>query len=178
MPSRGIRDLREPGPAKPVCGLLYSDFSKAELAISMLEAILGPLDLTSFVFPFDVTDYYNQETGEDIKRLFVSFSRPVPQDSLADIKVRCRDVELEFAENGQRAVNIDPGMVTAERLVLATSKNFTHRIYIGRGVHADLSLIYQGKSFQPLPWTFADYRKQEVIEFWNVVRSLFMETRG
>lgn len=177
MPSRGIRDLKDPGPAKLICGLLFNDSLKGKEAVSALEKTFGTVDFSSPLFPFDMTEYYNKETGNNIKRLFISFKNLVPQDTLAEIKIKCREIEFTFSKKRQRSVNIDPGILTAERIVLATSKNFTHRIYIGSGVHADLSLIYQGKSFRELPWTFADYKKKEVIEFWNQVRSVFMKER-
>jgi hypothetical protein len=177
LPSKGIRELREPGPATAVCGLLFSDYVILLRALSALEALFGPVELTSIVFPFDVTDYYNQETGKEIKRLFLSFVKTVSQDSLAELKLACRSIEMKFAVGKKRQVNIDPGIVTAERLVLATSKNFTHRIYLGKGIHADLTLIYQGGSFRPLPWTFADYKRPDVVEFWNTVREKFMSKR-
>lgn len=178
MPSKGIRVLREPQKAKFVCGMLFNDYCKLDKASVLLEKEFGPIEVTSFATPFEVTDYYSKEIGVGIRRLFIAFRDLVEQDLLSQAKVLCQLIELKLANHKKRSVNIDPGIVTAERLVLATSKNFTHRIYIGKGVHADLTLIFQGKSFVPLPWTFADYSNKEAIQFWNLVRSLYMSQRN
>jgi hypothetical protein len=167
--------LQTPSPAKLVCSI----FSQQERLISRvadaLSSAYGPADFESPVMPFDQTSYYESEFGNSLKRIFISFTELVFQDALAEIKHATNKLEQEFCTEGKRQVNIDPGILTAERLVLATGKNYSHRIYLGRGVYADLTFIYRKGSFRPLPWTYPDYDSQEVIEFWNGVRKSYLK---
>lgn len=129
-----------------------------------LEASFGPVDIITEPFPFTFTDYYVPEMGEGIERFFISFSDLVQPDSLAMIKERTNEIEAEWAEDGRRSINLDPGILSLSSIVLATTKNRSHRIAIGRSLYAELTLIYQNRHFEALPWTYADYRSEEVQE--------------
>ena len=95
----------------------------------------------------------------------------LPLDGLAAVKVATNALERDSAgPDGRRLVNLDPGYLTLERLVLASGKNFTHRVYLGRGIWADLTLIYQGGDWVSLPWTFRDYASAPVQAFLTRVR--------
>lgn len=96
------------------------------------------------------------------------------QDRLADIKHTTNAIEARFAANGRRRVNIDPGYLTMERFVLATGKNFTHRVYLEQGIYADLTLLYQHNDFTPLPWTYPDYAGSEMRHFLLMVRERYV----
>jgi hypothetical protein len=169
--------MRLPPPAKLVCSLFSRDVELIHRAAGALVRIFGPLDWQSLMMPFDCTSYYEHEFGTGLQRQFVGFARAVNQGSLVDIKHAASKLEHEFGTGGRRKVNIDPGILTAERLVLTTGKNFTHRVYLGRGVFADLTLIYQRNSFRPLPWTYPDYASPQMIAFWNTVRRSFLWER-
>jgi hypothetical protein len=94
----------------------------------------------------------------------------IGQDQLADIKLVTNALEQARAADGRRRVNIDPGYLLLERFVLATGKNYSHRIYLGRGIYADLTLIYRQGAFRALPWTYPDYGGQPIGHFLHVVR--------
>ena len=130
----------------------------------VLEREFGPIDAVTEPFPFDYTDYYVPEMGEGIERFFISFSKLVQPDTLALIKERTNEIEGEWAEDGRRPINLDPGLLSLSSIVLATTKNRSHRIAIGRSLYAELTLIYQNRHFEALPWTYADYRSEEVQE--------------
>jgi hypothetical protein len=91
-------------------------------------------------------------------------------ESLPDIKLYTNELESLFTTGGQRKVNIDPGLLSEERFILATGKNFTHRIYLREGIYADLTLIYQQDSFRALPWTFLDHQDPSLIHYLNMLR--------
>lgn len=122
-----------------------------------LEKRFGPAETVSDLIPFEETAYYRREFGAPLLRRMLSFRRLVPQDQLAAIKLATNGIELASSRGSGRIVNIDPGLLTLERLVLATGKNFTHRVYLGKGIYADLTLIFQGGCWKALPWTFPDY---------------------
>ncbi|MGM0787653.1 MAG: DUF4416 family protein, partial [Thermodesulfobacteriota bacterium] len=95
-------------------------------------------------------------------------------DALAGIKHETNAIENEFAAGEKRRVNIDPGYLLRERFVLATAKNFSHRIYIGRGIYADLTLVYSKGNFRTLPWTYPDYAAEDMLGFLHKVRSKYV----
>jgi hypothetical protein len=167
--------LKTPPPAKLVCSIFSQQEGLIYRVADALCRTYGNNDFKSPVIPFDVTSYYEPEFGSSLKRIFISFVELVSQDALVDIKYITNKLEQEFRSEGKRQANIDPGILTAERLVLATGKNFSHRIYLGRGVFANLTLIYRKDSFMTLPWTYPDYASKEVIAFWNKVRKSYLK---
>ena len=140
-----------------------------------LESEFGPVDIITDPFPFTFTDYYVPEMGEGIERFFISFSKLVQPDTLALIKERTNEIEAEWADDGRRSVNLDPGLLSLSSVVLATTKNRSHRIAIGRSLYAELTLIYQDRHFEALPWTYADYRSEQVQEVLLSFRSRYKE---
>ena len=112
--------------------------------------------------------------GSPLYKFFVSFERLIPREEIARIKLETNELEEEFSEDGRRRVNIDPGYVAEAQLVLPTTKGYSHRIYLNSGIFAEVTLIYEGKSFRPLEWTYPDYRSQLAIEFFNRVREGYL----
>lgn len=118
--------------------------------------------------------YYSHEMGdeENLERFFLYSLRPQNREMLIDLKLKCFELEKKESKNNHRTVNLDVGFVSLENLVLATGKMFTHRVYLGSGVCADLTLIYQKDEFQELPWTYPDYGSQPVREFFAWLRKI------
>lgn len=161
---------RPPAPAKLVIGVLLKDRDLlAELSHGMA-ARFGPPDMVSPWLPFDYTSYYEKEMGAPLVRRVLAFSRLTAQDGLADIKRQTNALEEQFQVKGRRQANIDPGYLLLERFVLATGKNYSHRIYVGGGIYADLTLVYRDGGFQPLPWTYPDYADRPLKGFLIRVR--------
>lgn len=160
--------------------LIHSLLAQEEQLIHEVLAVLtkkyGETAVTSNILPFTHTDYYKKEFGSNLKRLFVGFADLVPQDILVQAKLFAMELEQRFSHNGNRRINIDPGILTLERLVLATAKNFTHRIYLGQGIFADLTLLFQKGGFRPLPWTFPDYKEDAALAMWNTWRDHYKNT--
>ena len=143
-----------------------------------LESFLGELDFAGEPLAFTRTTYYQAEFGAPLERRLLAFARMVKQDRLPEIKLWAHALEQEYALGGKRLFNLDPGLLTQERFVLATGKNFTHRIYLGRGVFADLTLIYQAGRWQALPWTFPDYAAPELQAQLTVLRNKYRAQLG
>lgn len=143
--------------AKLIIGFIVHDKTLAGWVVEALGASFGPLDLVSAWLPFEFTDYYAREMGAPLHRRLLAYKRTVGQDKLPDIKHITNRIEKRATDKGRRKVNIDPGILLPERFVLATGKNFTHRVYLGRGIYADLTLIYRNGTFHTLPWTYPDY---------------------
>lgn len=162
-----------PKPAKLIIGLFTRKQERMTAVATELMENFGPIDLISPLFPFDFTTYYEKEMGSELLRRIFVFKSLIQQDDLADIKLRTNAIEAAFAADGKRQVNIDPGYLLMERLVLATGKNFAHRIYIGKCIYADLTLIYQKNGYQPLPWTYPDYAHDDIRNFLILVRNKY-----
>ena len=169
---------RPPKPAKLVIGFFLKE---KRLAVDVVETLVekfGPVDLTSQWFPFNLTTYYDDEMGTPLFRRMLAFKGLIKQGALADIKLFTNDFEREHSIDGKRSVNIDPGYLLHERFVLATGKNFSHRIYIGSGIYADLTLIYLKGHFKTLPWTYPDYASGNVMTFLEWVRKKYVIDLG
>ena len=159
-----------PRPAKLVVGVFAKDQSFFPAVADDLVREFGELDLVSCWIPFDFTRYYESEMGTPLFRRLMAFKQLIPQEDLAGIKWRTNSVEEKYMSGSNRRVNIDPGYLLLERFVLATGKNFSHRIYLTRGIYADLTLIYQKGAYQALPWTYPDYRQAAILDFLTNVR--------
>src|SRR5689334_11293899 len=127
---------KEPLPAKLVIRFLFSDEAVQMEALRRLEVLFGPIDYLSAPGPFPYTTYYDREMGGGARRQTAVFFDLVEPVALPDIKLRTNELEVEFSRDGKRRVNIDPGILSEERFVLATGKNFTHRIYLRDGIYA------------------------------------------
>ncbi|WP_285905513.1 DUF4416 family protein [Pseudodesulfovibrio pelocollis] len=166
-------------PREPLPGLLVMSVLSARWdwvwpgLLGELEARFGPAEHVSELFPFDQTGYYDAELGTPIGRRLLAFEALRPLDELADIKLATNAIEAAHAVGGQRRVNLDPGFLTLERLVLATGKNFSHRVYLGRGIWADLTLIWQRGGWTDFPWTFPDYAGREMKSRLTKLRQLY-----
>ena len=165
----------EPDPVKLISSLFSSEKEVLEQFIAQLSETYGPVDHISSEFMFDRTRYYAREMGWPLHRRFVSFSRLISSENLVDVKLKTNGLEQQRLYEGNRTVNIDPGVLSAERLVLATGKNYIHRIYLSKGIYADLTLLFKRGCFTPLQWTYPDYADPEVIEFFNEVRQKYMD---
>jgi len=163
-----------PKPAKLIVGFFLQDKTLAGGVVRDLQECLGPVDMISRWIDFDFTTYYHKEMGALLSRRLVVFKSLVAQTGLADVKLATNRLEQSYARQGRRRVNIDPGYLLPERFVLATGKNFTHRIYLGQGIYADLTLIYQKGAFRTLPWTYPDYADGSLIDFLTLVRNKYM----
>jgi len=171
--------IKTPDPVKLVCGFIFVDQDVLQQAVERLQVRLGSIDLHSEIFPFTHTSYYRQEMGADLGRLFVAFERPIRCEQLPEIKILTNGLEENLARQTvagkRRRINIDPGYLEASKLILASTKNFSHRVYLGRGIYAEVTLQYRGNNFEPLPWTYPDYQDVKVLDFLRRARRTYME---
>ena len=165
---------KAPKPAKLVIGLFMKEKRLVEKITAELIEALGSIDMVSPWFPFDYTDYYESEMNAPLFRRMLTFKELIKQSSLADIKNLTNEIESNYSMEEKRLVNIDPGYMLKERFVLATGKNFAHRIYIGKKIYADLTLIYTKGDFKKLPWTYPDYSDKNMLSFFRQVRKKYI----
>jgi len=159
---------------KLISSLFSSDKELIDNVINELELLFGPTDWISPWLLFDRTRYYEKEMGWPLHRRFISFRDLIRPEEIVRIKLAANRIENNYTkEDGTRSINIDPGYISLERLVLATGKNYIHRIYLSDGIYADLTLIFHGKSFKSIEWTYPDYRDPVTIGYFNDVRSRY-----
>ena len=164
----------EPPPARLVISAIYREERKYAEALPRVAAAVGPVRPAGDRFPFDLTDYYGEEMGAPLFRRFLAAEAAVPRDALPAVKIALESIEGEMASGGRRTVNLDPGLLTAENFILATGKNYAHRIYLGNGVFADLTLVYRKGEFHPLPWTYPDYASGEIRSLLREIRREYL----
>jgi len=171
--------LKDPKPVKLIIGILAADRQCLHAAISAIEAKFGKIDLVSDVWPFDKTNYYKDETGKNILRQFVSIERLIGPDRLAKIKHTTNKLEQKLAARLAlplpRPVNLDPGIIEPSKLILVTTKNYSHRIYIGKKMYAEVTLIFDKSRWRPFDHTYPDYRQQCYFDFFDKVRKRLVE---
>ncbi|HPC93625.1 MAG TPA: DUF4416 family protein [Sedimentisphaerales bacterium] len=172
---------KEPNPVKYIVGILACDARSLQAARDAVASDLGPLDLVSDIWPFDKTDYYRDQTGPAILRQFVSIEPLGDPGDLARVKHRTNRIEQELAamlaRPYPRPVNLDPGIIEPSKLVLATTKNYAHRVYIGAKMYAEVTLVFDRGAWCPLPYTYPDYRQQTYFDFFSQVRGRLLQQR-
>ena len=167
---------KEPEPAKLFMSLIVVEKDVFHQGVKDLRSSFGETDTVSERFPFDFTDYYAPEMGKPLFRHFITFEPLIPIPILPDIKQATNRLEQKYAApDGKRRMNIDPGYLCLEHVILATTKGYTHRPYLRDGIYADLELIFRDQSFQPLEWTYPDYRQEVVIRLFNQFRKEYLE---
>lgn len=169
--------LVEQLPVKAIIGVLTAEPTILPTVYQRLSDHFGPLDYTSELLPFTYTTYYAAEMGEGIQRQFISFKNLIDAGTLADKKLYTNQVEQEFAEENtqRRRVNLDVGYICMAKLVLASTKDHAHRIYLRDSIYAEITLRFYHKTFQPWKWTYPDYRSTAYINIFNHIRTIYRE---
>jgi hypothetical protein len=178
---------------KLVCGIIYNflwckkkfvvednknivdKINNSVLPILKKEFSVEEIDLQSEIINFDFSNYYNEEMGEELYRYWISFSPSVQLSEVYKLKILSNEIEKKYFsdDNGNRKVNLDPGYVDGSKLVLFSTKNYSHRVYIGEGIFAEVTLLYKHKQFHILEWTYPDYKTSTAIEFFSKVREVY-----
>jgi hypothetical protein len=166
-------------PVKLITGFIFNQKRLLRQAEKILTRKFGRIDFESPIFDFSChTDYYEKEFGRNLKRKFVSFEKLINPRDLAKIKVMTNRIELDLTRKTRksgpaRRVNIDPGYLELAQVILATTKDFTHRIYLEKGIFAEVTLFYRQGSYQAWEWTYPDYRTSQYIRTFNQIRQIY-----
>lgn len=158
---------------KLFCGLIFRTAEAAERSVQILEERFSPLENRMETVPFAMTSYYEQEMGGPLFRQFVSFRELIEPEMLARIKTLTNEIEAGFAEEGRRAVNIDPGYLSQANIVIATTKNYYHRVPLQDGIYAHIELVFRRNDFTPLEWTYPDFLSEPYLNFFRHLRDSY-----
>ncbi len=160
-------------PVKLISSVIYSREDILENVFNELNKKIGEIELITDRFLFNHTNYYSKEMGEKLYRKFIIFKGLFNRENLAQIKIDTNTIEESFTIDDNRQVNLDPGYLTLENFILFTTKNYTHRIYLEKGIYADLTLIFENKQFNNLPWTYPDYASTEIKNLLKEIREKY-----
>ncbi len=157
------------------CSVMFHDDAQAARALALLTEKFGPISYQSVKMPFDYTAYYCREMDSPLYRYVVAFEKLVPRDHLAPAKTYSNAIEDRLSSAGLRKVNLDPGILSMENISLATTKPYSHRIYLSDGIWAEVTLMYQGNAYHPLEWTYPDYASEEMVTIFKKLRATYKE---
>jgi hypothetical protein len=162
-----------PEPVKLFIGALYSDAERLQLAIERIVQKLGSIDYKSPEFDFDSSDYYKDEMGWPIRRRFISLHQLINPKDIARIKIITNTIEDELAKGQKRTINLDPGYMDYNKIVLASAKYNGQKIYIDSGIYADPALWYEKGAYQDYPFSFPDFKLHIYDEVFLHIRALY-----
>ncbi len=161
--------VTRPQPVQLLVGVIFASADLlGALAVEMAERI-GPVELKSAAFDFDKTEYYRDEMGSGLGRIFYAFKHLIDPAEIVEVKLASNLIEQEFADGGRRRFNLDPGYMDFYKFVLVSNKYLGHKIYLGKGVYADPTLYYD-KGWKPYDWVFPDFKSGRYDAFLTEVR--------
>ncbi|MDZ7375243.1 MAG: DUF4416 family protein [candidate division KSB1 bacterium] len=159
---------------KLFCAITFANRELYDEVKALLEGKFGPVDTLSAEYEFNYTQYYAKEMGLNLKKRLIGFEQLIRPELLPEIKLQTNTIEQQFSIENKRRVNIDPGYLAEAKVVLATTKNFDHRIYLGKGIYGDVHLRYRRNKFIINEWTYPDYRDKIVIDFFARLRKKYL----
>jgi hypothetical protein len=164
---------RRPGKVTLIVGLIASDVDIFPKVEKLLTRRFGRIDFESSILDFTHTDYYTPEMGGNLKRKFLAFDRLRDLDTIYAAKLLTNRIESCFLRSGKRTVNIDPGYLDLSKVVLFSTKDYTHRIHLKKGIFAEVTLFYKNDTFNIWPWTYPDYKTKAYIDIFNSIRTAY-----
>jgi phosphoribosylformylglycinamidine cyclo-ligase len=166
---------KSPPPAALFVAVLFAPAVSYGEVCSEVTREFGDILEASPVFPFHHSEYYAIEMGGNLQKVFFLLARLIDPAAVVEWKLRAQEIESRYTENGKRQINFDPGYLDASKLVLATTKNYDHRIYLGRGIYGDVQLRFRFQQFHFNDWTYPDYRQPEHIAFFEKARLKYFD---
>ncbi|HDS09658.1 MAG TPA: DUF4416 family protein [Firmicutes bacterium] len=158
---------------KYFCGIIFNGALDLITVKKELSNRFGEIDSEFGPVPFQWTDYYIEEMGKNLFKSFVSFKALQPKDSAPDFKIITNEIELRFMNAEKRTVNLDPGYIEMSKLILMTTKNFSHRIFIGKDIYAEITLILRNGRWDCLDWTYPDFKSSDYLHYFKKLREIY-----
>jgi len=167
-------NIRPAGNVKLIVGLISNDtafFDRVRIALE--RKLKNSADFESDVIDFVQTNYYNMEMGVNLKRKFLSFKKTLPLKNIEKTKLISNKIEKKFSVNDRRVINIDPGYIDLSKLVLFSTKDYSHRVHVGANIFAEATLYFKNDTFNAWPWTYPDYKTDRYISIFNSIREKY-----
>ena len=170
--------IKPPEKALLFISTLYPDASIFEYSQKILENNFGDILFISPSLPWDYSSYYKHELGWPLFRQIIFFKDLIDPGLLADIKLKTNEIESELSSEGKRRINLDPGYLSLSQVVLASTKNYAHRIYLGKGIYGEVTLIFQNGTYIPHLFTYKDYQDKTHIDIFMNAREMLRKIAG
>jgi hypothetical protein len=169
-------EIRKNADVRLFAGIMWRPEGDWRSALEALALSYGDVDAAYGPIEFSWSDYYAEEMGEGLLKYYVVFREPIDRGRLPTIKIHTNELERQFSLDGKRAVNIDPGYLAVDKFVLASTKDFYHRLYLSDGIFGEVTLHYRKSGrrsggFRFFSWTYPDYREPEFFKFLEAARS-------
>lgn len=161
-----------PLPVKLVIAITYNPLSiDLNKVIKILDQQFGEQEYSYGPLSFSWSEYYSDEMGPSLMKYYYNYSSLIDRQRLVDIKLFTNSIEQQFSVEGKRIVNIDPGYLARDKFVLVTTKDFYHRLYLGKGIYGEETLHYRKGKYRFFSWTYPDYRQKPLYEFLEKARA-------
>lgn len=168
---------KNPLPVKLFLAAMYNNERDLKKALQKFSEKFGPTERTFGPLPVSAyTDYYQKEMGMNIEKVYLTYSRLITRQELASIKTFTNNLEQSLSNN-KRTINLDPGYITRDKLILATTKDYYHRIYLAQGIFAEVTLHYRQGRYRFFSWTYPDYKEPGVQELLAQARAFLIHTQ-
>jgi hypothetical protein len=167
-----VGKIKNPEPALLFISTLYSNEDIFNRSRKILEENFGETLFVSPSLPWDYSSYYRDEIGWPLQRQFIFYKNLIDPGLLADLKLITNEIEASLSQEGKRSINLDPGYLTLSKVVLASTKNYAHRIYLGKGIYAEVTLIYRDDIYKPHLFTYKDYQDKTHVEIFMNAREM------
>ncbi len=169
-----MAEIREFRPVLRVMAVSSRNAEAFDWAIAKASKHWGPIEFSSERFDFSETSFYSKTMGDGLQKQLLAFTDLIQQDRVVESKHDSNAWEDEFKSlqdwEESRPINLDPGYITEAKLVLATTKDRDHRIYLRNGIFAEVTLFYQALRWQSSRWTYPDYKRDDFHEFFERCR--------
>lgn len=170
--------IKEPEEVALFVATLYSKAEYFKKAFKILIEEFGNALFISQPYNWDYSKYYDKELGSPVLRQFIFFERFIHPGLLPDIKIKTNDIEDSLSIEGKRQINLDPGYMTLSKIVLASTKNYAHRLYLGKGIYGEVTLVFKDKTYMPHIFTYRDYQDKICLDIFMKVREIIKDKMG
>ncbi len=156
-------------------GVMYRDTTQRDAALEQFCSQYGATVMQTGPHSFsEFSEYYNKEMGGEVFKEYYFFEIAFDRDELANVKIFTNEIEHTFEKGSMRPINLDPGYLTADKFVLASAKDFAHRIHVGKGIYAEVTLHFHQGKVKFFSWTYRDYLQEPVEKFLLEGRRLLL----
>jgi len=169
-----MASILPPPPVKYFVAALFHDSNALDRVRPLLQQHWGSVDFEGSNHHFDVSNYYEPEMGDPLQRRILSFEKPADPTMLVEMKLACNEIENALAVGGKRIVNCDAGYLDHNKVVLASAKEAGQKIYLDKGIYADLAGRYKADKYQPFEWSFPDFKDGRYDSELLAIRALYM----
>ncbi len=170
-------------PAKLIVSCFFKEDRWLLHALDHLVNRFGSVERRVGPLYFTMSDYQRSQAEGEMKKVMLDFRDLVPRESLASLKVRCHEIEMQLLRQAQdenviasRPINLDPSHLFTDKFIVSSSRDKPHRLYLGHGVFGELTLMIRQGHFESLPWTYADYLEPEVLNFLSGARRRYLHS--